>query len=112
MAEHNVPDGLFHEVYQLYAGGHTNDEILARLMKRGVDGDIAASVMARVKDLRWAKRRRIGLRLCIAGGITLVSAFLVTYILHQFNNNTDLALYGLTSAGVALLFVGMIYYLG
>lgn len=112
MAHHIIPDGLFHEVYQLYAGGHTSEEILARLTKRDVPLDIAKAVMTKVKSLRWARRRRIGLRLAIAGGACLISAFLITYILHQFNIPTDLALYGLTTAGVGLLFTGMIFYMG
>jgi hypothetical protein len=112
MADHNIPDGLFHEVYQLYAGGHTSDEILSRLIKREVSMDVAEAVMSKVKTMRWARRRRIGLRLIIGGGSCLVSAFLITYILHQFNIPTDLALYGLTTVGVGLLFTGMIFYMG
>ena len=37
MAEHNIPDGLMHEAYQLFEGGHTTDEIRSRFESRGYD---------------------------------------------------------------------------
>jgi hypothetical protein len=112
MSQHNIPDGLFHEVWQLYSNGHTSDEILARLMKREVDLEVAEGVMSKVKSIRDAKRRRQGLTMCIIGGVLLVMAFFVTYILHQFNVQTDIALYGLTTVGIGCLFTGMVFYMG
>ncbi len=75
MSQHNIPDGLFHEVWQLYSNGHTSDEILARLMKREVDLEVAEGVMSKVKTIRDAKRRSRGLVLCIIGGSLLIMAF-------------------------------------
>lgn len=112
MSQHNIPDGLFHEVWQLYSNGHTSDEILARLMKREVDLEVAEGVMSKVKTIRDAKRRSRGLVLCIIGGSLLIMAFFVTYILHQMNVQTDIALYGLTTIGIGFLFTGMVYYMG
>ncbi len=112
MSEHNIPDGLFHEVSQLYSNGHTSDEILARLMKREVDLEIAEAVIGEVKTIRDRKRRSRGLMLCIIGGTMLVMAFFVTYILHQMNVQTDIPLYGLTTLGIGFLFTGMVFYMG
>lgn len=112
MSQHHFPDGLFHEVWQLYEGGHSSDEILNRLQKRGVDLDAAEAVMSKVKHLRDSKKRRRGLRLVIAGGATLVFAFLVTFLLHQASVDTNIPLYGLTTVGIGLLFTGMVFYMG
>lgn len=111
MSQHHLPDGLFHEVWQLYENGHTSDEILARLMKRGTDLEIAEAVMTKVKTMRTAKKRSKGLLFLIVGGSTLIMAFFVTFILYQLDMSTGPALYGLTSLGISLLFIGMIYYL-
>lgn len=110
MTQHYLPDGLFHEVWQLYESGHTSDEILARLIKRGTDLDAAEAVMSKVKTMRTAKKRSRGLLFLILGGSTLVMAFFVTFILYQLEISTGLALYGLTSVGISLLFTGMVHY--
>lgn len=112
MSQHNIPDGLFHEVWQLYSNGHTSDEILARLIRREVDLEVAEGVMHKVKTIRDTKRRNQGLTFCVIGGTLLILAFLITYILHQLNIQTDIALYGLTTIGIGFLFTGMVYYMG
>lgn len=112
MHQHQVPDGLFHEVWQLYEGGHTSEEIGNRLRKREISDDIIEEVCRKVRTIRFAKRRKRGLSLCIVGGVSLLLAFVVTFTLHQMNINTDFALYGLTSWGVLCLFAGMVMYMG
>lgn len=109
---HHIPDGLFHEVSQLYAQGHTSEEILSRLLKRNIDMDVAESVMSKVKAMRHAKSRSRGLIFCGIGSVLLVMAFLITYILHQFGYNTDWSLYGFTTLGVTCLFTGMVFFFG
>jgi hypothetical protein len=49
---------------------------------------------------------------CGIGAVVLVSAFLITFILHNLNMDTGIALYGLTTLGVTLLFIGMIFFFG
>jgi hypothetical protein len=112
MNQHHLPDGLFHEVWQLYEGAHSTEEITNRLKKRDLSDETIEEVCRKVRYMRFAKRRRIGLSLCIVGGASLFLAFLTTYILHQMNINTDFALYGLTSWGVLCLFAGMVMYMG
>jgi hypothetical protein len=109
---HHIPDGLFHEVWQLYEGGHSSDDILARLLKRDVNMDVAEAVLFKVKSMQDARKRRRGLRLVIAGGATLVSAFLITFLLHVAGVDTNIPLYGLTTIGIGMLFTGMIFYMG
>lgn len=109
---HHIPDGLMHEAYQLYEGGHTSEEILTRFMNRGIDAGIAEEVLSTVKAKRLKIRRGRGLIFAGLGGFVLISAFLITYTLHQFGYSTDWALYGLTTLGIVLLFIGMIYFMG
>ncbi|MEZ4798704.1 MAG: hypothetical protein R2809_02775 [Flavobacteriales bacterium] len=110
MSQHHIPDGLFHEVWQLYETGHSSDEILARLIKRGTDLDVAEAVMSKVKHMRTSKKRARGFYFFLAGGLTLVAAFMTTFLLYQTNSDTGIALYGLTSVGITLLFIGMVHY--
>lgn len=112
MSTHNIPDGLTHEVYQLYAGGHTTDEILSRLEKRGLDMDMVGELVRTVREMRLRRRRSQGLIVCGVGAVVLVLAFLITYVLSVNGYPTGFTLYGLTTLGIGLLFVGMVLYFG
>lgn len=112
MSERHIPDGLLHEAYQLFQGGHSTEEVKARFEARGLDSETVEEIVGVVKSLRLKKRRSQGLTSCGIGALLLVSAFVATYILHQFNINTDIVLYGLTTLGVAFMFVGMVYFMG
>ena len=112
MNHHNIPDGLMHEIWQLYAGGHTTDEIVARLEKRDLDPEMVKEVVLTVRGLRLKRKRSQGLIVTGIGAVVLVSAFIVTYILSINGYSTSLALYGLTTIGIGLLFTGMVLYFG
>jgi len=112
MKQHNIPDGLTHEIYQLYAGGHTTDEIYARLEKRDLDPEMVKEVVKTVRDIRLKRKRSQGLIVTGVGAVILVSAFLITYVLSVNGYPTGFALYGLTTLGVGLLFTGMVLYFG
>ena len=112
MSAHNIPDGLSHEVYQLYAGGHTTDEIMSRLEKRGLDMDMVGELVKTVREMRLRRRRSQGLIICGVGALVLVLAFLTTYVLSVNGYPTGFTLYGMTTIGIGLLFVGMVLYFG
>ncbi len=112
MSQHNIPDGLSHEIWQLYAGGHTTDEIKARLIKRDLNQEMVAEVIGVVREMRLKRKRSRGLITTGIGAVVLVSAFITTYALSVNGMPTALALYGLTSVGVGLLFTGMVLYFG
>lgn len=112
MSEHHVPDGLMHEAYQLFEGGHTTDEVKSRFIARGFDEGLIDEVVGTVKAIRLKKRRARGVIFTGIGAVTLVMAFIITYVLHHFQINTDMALYGLTTLGITLLFIGMINFMG
>jgi hypothetical protein len=112
MSQHNIPDGLSHEIWQLYAGGHTTDEIKARLYKRELDTGMIDEVVGVVREMRLKRQRGRGLITAGIGAFVLVSAFIVTYILSINGMPTALSLYGLTSVGIGLLFMGMVLYFG
>jgi hypothetical protein len=112
MSTHNIPDGLTHEIYQLYAGGHTTDEIVARLEKRGLDMDMVHDVVKTVRDIRLKRKHSQGLILTGIGAFVLVMAFLITYILSVNGYPTGFTLYGMTTLGIGLLFTGMVLYFG
>ena len=112
MAEHHIPDGLTHEIYQLFDGGHTTDEIRARLSKRELDAALIEELIVTVRARRMQRRRGRGLIFCGIGAVILVMAFAVTYVLHLNDIDTSLPLYGLTTLGITLLFIGMIFFFG
>lgn len=112
MSTHNIPDGLTHEIYQLYAGGHTTDEIVSRLEKRGLDMEMVRDVVKTVRDMRLRRKRSQGLILTGVGAVVLVLAFLITYILSVNGYPTGFTLYGMTTIGIGLLFTGMVLYFG
>lgn len=112
MSQHNIPDGIMHEIWQLYAGGHTTDEIISRMEKRELDMDMVKDLVKTVREIRLKRKRSQGLILTGIGAVVLVLAFIVTYILSRNGMSTELALYGLTTAGIGLLFAGMVMYFG
>ncbi|MBL7941968.1 MAG: hypothetical protein JNM00_04340 [Flavobacteriales bacterium] len=112
MAEHNIPDGLMHEAYQLFEGGHTTDEIRSRFESRGYDIALVDELIGIVKAHRLKKRRSRGIIFSGIGAVLLVLAFVITYILHQSGIDTDMVLYGMTTLGITLLFIGMISFMG
>jgi hypothetical protein len=112
MNEHHIPDGLMHEAYQLFEGGHTSDEVMARFIARGYQEEQVNDLVQTVKGIRLKKRRSRGVVYAGIGAVTLVMAFVMTYTLHHFQINTDMALYGLTTLGITLLFIGMIQFMG
>ncbi len=112
MSTHYIPDGLTHEVYQLYAGGHTTDEILSRMQKRGLDMEMVRDLVKTVRDVRLRRRRSQGLILVGVGAVVLVLAFLTTYVLSINGYPTGYTLYGMTTIGIGLLFTGMVLYFG
>lgn len=112
MNQHHIPDGLAHEVWQLFAGGHTTDEIKARLEKREISREVIDEVVGTVRAMRLKKRRGQGLVLAGVGSVVLVMAFLVAYVLSRNGYDTEVALYGLTTIGIGLLFTGMVFYFG
>jgi hypothetical protein len=112
MEEHHIPDGLMHEAYQLFDGGHTTDEVRARFESRDIDKELIEEILLTVKAIRLKKMRSRGIIFCGIGAIMLVMAFVITYILHQFNLDTDLVLYGMTTLGTAFLFTGMYFFMG
>jgi hypothetical protein len=112
MAEHHIPDGLMHEAYQLFEGGHTTEEVRSRFLSRGFEAALVDELVATVKAVRFKKRRARGLVFSGIGAVLLVMAFVLTYILHQSGIDTDMALYGMTTLGITFLFIGMISFMG
>jgi hypothetical protein len=112
MPTHNIPDGLMHEAYQLFEGGHTTDEIRSRFESRGYDIALVDELIGIVKAHRLKKRRSRGIIFSGIGAVLLVLAFVITYILHQSGIDTDMVLYGMTTLGITLLFIGMVSFMG
>jgi len=112
MREHHIPDGLTHEIYQLYEGGHTTDEIRQRLISRGLEMALVDEMVYTIKEVRMKRRRSRGLIFTGIGAVVLVLAFAVTFLLHMYDMNTGISLYGMTTLGVTLLFIGMVFFFG
>ena len=112
MSNHHIPDGLTHEIYQLFEGGHTTEEIRHRLLARGLHNELVQDVVGTVQQMRLRRRRSRGMLFTGIGAVVLISAFLVTFILHSMDKDTGVALYGMTTAGITLLFIGMIFFFG
>lgn len=112
MTEHNIPNGLIHEAYQLFECGHTSEEVKARFEARELDPALIDELVGTVRAIRMKKRRARGVIFSGIGAVTLVLAFGITYALHHFGINTDIALYGLTTLGITFLFIGMIFFMG
>ncbi|PBQ33698.1 hypothetical protein CNR22_18570 [Sphingobacteriaceae bacterium] len=107
---------LYEEYYQvaltLLQEGKHHEEIQEHLGKKSEDIVLITVVIKEARNAHYAGLRKQGLRLLLIGCITGLSGFLITCINFNTNRSIDLALYGLTTLGISLVFWGLFKIIG
>lgn len=88
------------------------EEISTELQKQGISNGSLDEMISYIKSFRLRKKRNRGFILTGIGVTFLTFGFVITMILINLGVNHNLALYGLTSLGIALVMAGMINILG
>ena len=99
-------ESLSNYVISLLNNGDTRDEIIADLMGKGHDERFVKELVTESANLRSLKRRSQALAL-ILGGAAICLASCIFTITNTFSSASfPWVLYGLTSAGIVVVFAG------
>jgi hypothetical protein len=94
---------------RLLDDGKTREQIEKSLIEMGHNVLFAKEIIAETYKLRNAQRSSKGLTFILVGAIVCFLSFLLTITGVFPDHNINLVLYGLTSVGVILVFVGLTY---
>jgi hypothetical protein len=97
-------------VMRLLDMGESRAQIEQYLLDQGHDLTFIKELIEATATLRNARRRTLGLSLILAGGIVCFLSFLLTITgVFSGTDGHGFALFGLTSIGVIIAFVGFTY---
>lgn len=103
---------LLHLATTLYRRGHNDAEVSEQLKEKGAGESMLKEIIAQVKFLLQARKRKTGIFCCGTGIFLLVAGCILAMILYTNGTNIRFALYGLTTIGVGFTLKGMIDLLG
>lgn len=92
--------------------GEPSDVIEKHLLDKHDDLVLITVVIKEAKNAHYARLRKQGFRLVLVGCITGLSGFFVTLLNFNTSRSVDIALYGLTTAGLAIVFWGLFKIIG
>ena len=95
-------------VFSLLEDGKSREDIEMTLREQGHDDKFIKDLVAEVVKLRYSKRRMQGLMFIMIGAVVCFLSFLLTITASYTSTSFPWVLYGLTSAGVLLLFAGFV----
>ena len=90
-----------------FAQGFDNKQIEAELAREGIDERHIPEMLKEISKMRNARKTTRGLWLILAGAATCLGSCVIT--LNSSYGNMHMALYGLTSIGIILVFAGLAY---
>lgn len=102
---------LFLAVSQLERGDHI-DSIELTLRQKCDDIVLITVVLKESRNIHYAALRKQGFRLILIGCITGMCGFLVTLFNFNTSRSIDFAMYGLTTAGLLIVFWDCLKYSG
>lgn len=103
---------LFLSATSMLERGDAVQDIEKSLLQKSDDIVLVTVVMKETRNAYYAGLRKQGFRLVLAGCITVISGFLITFLNFNTNRSIDFAMYGLTSAGLMIVFWGLFKILG
>jgi hypothetical protein len=96
-------------VLRMLEDGTSREQIEQQLVDKGHDRRFAQEIVAEVYTLRNARRRSKGLVLVLVGAVVCFLSFILT-ITGAFSGEAfNYVLFGLTSVGVIVVFVGFTF---
>ena len=102
--------GLFEKAQRLLSAQHSLDDIREKLFKENdASEEEIDSIIKQLKKIQHEKDHKTGRALILIGAILLLAGFVFTFLNIYTNQPVHLAMYGLTSAGLAVLFVGLYF---
>lgn len=92
--------------------GNNARDIEKALLQKSDDSVLIAVAMKEAKNAYYTALRKQGFRLVLMGCIIGLFGFLITFLNFNTSRSIDFAMYGLTSAGLVIVFRGLYKILG
>jgi hypothetical protein len=109
MAQHET---LSLQVEELFNESKTRTEIREILLSRGHAEELIQQTVEQVFRIRNARRMNKAMVFILAGAVFLVTGFLCSILFEKGMAIYTVALFGFTSLGIILLFVGLVLAFG
>lgn len=100
------------DVLELLREGESNSAIIAYLHKKGADEATITGLVDKIRIERYAMRRKRGVKLLLIGAVLLLTGFVITLVFMYTNRSIDYVMYGMTTAGIAIMLWGVVDVLG
>jgi hypothetical protein len=97
---------LTEKILHLLDEGQGREQITNDLLDDGYDEEIVHELVKETIKLRHSKRMSQGLTLILIGAVICFSSFLLTITSSFSSGSFPIVLYGLTSAGILVVFAG------
>ena len=108
----NIPDELYSLANQYYASGIPFDEIRKKLTDRYKDTQLVNEVVDLVRSEIYEQKRKEGTSILAIGLILILTGFVITCFNYHSNQSVTFAMYGLTTAGIVVVFAGLYKIMG
>lgn len=76
------------------------------------DEELVLDVVKKIKSEHYAQSTKEGRKFIIVGLVLLLAGFMIACVNYHSNQSINFAMYGLTSAGLIILFYGMFKVIG
>ncbi len=103
---------LLYLATHLLEKGENAQSIESALSEKTDDIVLITVVIKEARNAYYAELRKQGFRLILIGCLTGISGFLITFLNFNTSRSIDFAMYGLTSAGLLIVFFGLFKILG
>lgn len=100
-------DELVELANESYARNYDFEKITEILLQKHNDEAMVYAIVKRVKSEHYAKHRKEGLVILGVGLVLILAGFLITCFNFHSNKSFTVAMYGLTSLGLVVVFVGL-----
>ncbi|MCE3228795.1 MAG: hypothetical protein K0S32_3346 [Bacteroidetes bacterium] len=101
-------DELYDDAVRLYASGYDNDYIRSDFAEKNIDHETTEAVIKKIKTLRKAGKRRVGVKLMIGGLAAVLAGVAFTYFSFNSGSPVVYVLYGLIIAGFMTFAKGLV----
>lgn len=98
---------LLHKAVDMHAHGSSVNDIEVELIKQNHSQELIADVIADLKKEIHKKNLKAGRAFVLAGCIIMVFGFVLTCIKFHANDSVNMVMYGFTTLGICILFVGL-----
>ena len=100
------------DMAQLVREGKKDAEIRSMLIMQYADGPAMEQLMQEVKKLRIARSTSIGLGFIMTGAFVLLISCMLAIMRYHSGSSLSFVLYGLTSTGILIVFIGLMKIFG